>query len=93
MSANFENDPEFNDAIPKTMAFRKTGPRPFTDQDQPQDQRNGAGQDVRVERPWIHAPKMAFPTMQEVRRKIERKVVMIIGYNTYGNFEDQDDGQ
>ena len=60
------------------MPFRKTSPEPFTDQDQPQDQRNGAGQDVRVERPLISAEEVAFSTTQEVRSKIGWEVVMII---------------
>ena len=72
------------------MPFRKTGSRPFNDQDQPQDQRNGAGQDVRVERPFIDAEEVAFPTTQEVRSKIGGEVVVIIRYHTCGNFEYQD---
>ena len=85
-----EQDASDLESAEMTMPARETGARPFPDQGQPQDQRNGAGQDVRVERPSIHAQEVAFSTAQEVRRVIRREIMFIIRDHARGDLDDQD---
>src|SRR5262249_18427564 len=67
---------------------RETGPGAFPDQEQPQDQRDGARQDVRVERPGIEAREVGLSTPQEVGRKIGWDVVVIIADHTGRHLDD-----
>ena len=69
-----QDNPDLNPAeIP--MPFRKTRPKAFADQDQPQHERDGPRDDVGVKRPLIGAEEVAISTAEEVRSEIGREVV------------------
>lgn len=72
------------------MPSREPDSKPFTDQDQSQDQRGGSGEDVRVERPAIDAREVILPPVQEVRIEIGGEVARISRQNAECDPQDQE---
>ena len=75
------------------MPFRKSLAEPVADQNQTQDQRYGAGNDMRIECPLVRACEVRLPPAQKIIVEIRRQIIAISKHHAERDFENQHDCQ
>ena len=75
------------------MPARKANAKRLTDEDEPQNERNRPGKEMRIERQAIAAEEIRLTVAEKIDRKVRREVIAITGDNAQSDLQHEQSRQ